>query len=88
MSVYGNLIGNVISSRGIPHEVISPVTGCSIGTVPLATKEDIALALLRFAECPPMSKRLDVLSSSRNHTPAKDSICLSPATEGADPAQT
>ncbi|MEW5800475.1 MAG: aldehyde dehydrogenase [bacterium] len=62
MNGYGNLIGDVISYRGIPHEVISPVTGCSIGIVPLVTKEDIDQALLDFAERSPILPRRTVFA--------------------------
>ncbi|MEW6380184.1 MAG: aldehyde dehydrogenase [bacterium] len=61
-SIYGNLINNAISSQGIPHEVISPVTGTSLGIVPLATREIIGQALSTFAGQPPVLPKKEVFA--------------------------
>jgi glyceraldehyde-3-phosphate dehydrogenase (NADP+) len=52
MSSYGNLINNTITLAGVPHRVFSPVTNECIGTIPLATRDDILCALSRLENRP------------------------------------
>jgi len=62
MTAYGNFINDRISTQGTYHEVVSPVSGACLGTVPLATKEQIAQALAKFADQPPALYRKEVFA--------------------------